>query len=179
MKLVSDYRVRISKWLYLTIIPLVVYFVLFRAYIYDLVAGGIIFVYWTLLVMFISRYIKVWFQNQLEKKMHLDPVVYYKTLKPKSFPTKMVSSIDIQKIEGYPVIVLMAVQIIAIMLSYSALGDVYLTKVLVGGFILSFDINYSNFCYIKKTLDYPNAMYEYNKVSVKIYDTPINGEYIS
>lgn len=179
MKLVSDYRVRITKWLYFTIIPLVVYFILFKTYIYDLVAGGIIFVYWTLLLMFISRYIKVWFQNQLEKRMHFEPIAYYKTLKPKSFPSKMVSAIDIQKIEGYPVIMLMAIQIIAIMLSYSALGDVYLTKVLVGGFILSFNINYSNFCYIKKTIEYPNAMFEYNKVSVKIYDTHINGEYVS
>ncbi|MBI9015343.1 MAG: hypothetical protein JEZ08_24125 [Clostridiales bacterium] len=179
MKLVSDYRVRVTKWLYLTLLPLVVYFILFKTYIYDLVAGGIIFVYWTLLLMFISRYIKVWLKNQLEKRMHFEPIAYYKTLKPKSFPSKMVSAIDIQKIEGYPVIVLMAIQIIAIMLSYSALGDVYLTKILVGGFILSFNINYSNFCYIKKTLDYPNAMYEYNKVSIKIYDTPINGEYVS
>jgi len=56
MKLVSDYRVRYTKWVYLMIIPLIVYFLMFNEYIYNLVAGGIMFMYWTLLVMFINRY---------------------------------------------------------------------------------------------------------------------------
>jgi len=179
MKLVNDYRVRMSKWLYLTIVPLVVYFFMFKEYIYDLTAGGIIFMYWTLLYMFTSRYIKVWFQKIIETKMSLKPIVYFKTFKPKSIPTEQVSAVDIQKIEGYPVLLIIAIQVILIMLSYSSFGDVYLTRVLMGGFVLSFNINYSNFSYIKETLSYPDAVYEYNKVSVKIFDTPLNGEYAS
>lgn len=179
MKLVSDYRVRISKWLYLMVVPLVVYFFMFKEYIYDLTAGGIIFMYWTLLYMFTSRYVKVWLQKLIETQMSLKPKAYFKTFKPKSIPTEKVSAVDIQKIEGYPVLLIMTIQVILIMLSYSSFGDVYLTRVLTGGFILSFNINYSNFSYIKETLRFPNAVYEYNKVSVKIYDTPLNGEYAS
>lgn len=179
MKLVNDFRVRASKWLYLMIIPLVVYFIIYKQHIYDLTVGGIIFMYWTLFVMFINRYIKVWLQHKLAIGLEFEPEVMYKTLKPQVIPRKRLTAIDVQKLEGYAVLMVMSINFLAVTASYALTKDAYLTKVLLGGFILSFNIHYSNICRIVKSVEYPNAYYEYNDISMKIYDTPITKEAIS
>lgn len=179
MKLISDYRVRMTRWLYLMIIPLVVYFFTFKQFIYDLTAGGIIFIYWTFLVMFINRYIKIWLQSHLADFLKIDHDVYYKTLKPKVVPKKLLSSIDVQKLEGYPILLVMSLNFLIVTGLYAISGDAYLTKVMFGGFILSFNIHYSHVCMIVKTLEYPDELFEFNRVSTKIYESTINGHVIS
>jgi len=179
MKLVNDYRVRMSHWLYLMIIPLVVYFIVFKQHIYDLTVGGIIFMYWTLFVMFVNRYIKVWMQSKLAGWLKYDAKTQYKTMKPQVIPGKKLTAIDVQKLEGYAVLMIMSANFLAVTASYALLHDAYLTKVLFGGFILSFNIHYSNICRIVKSVEYPKAYFEYNDVSMKIYDTSITKEAVS
>lgn len=179
MKLINDYRVRISKWMYLMILPLVVYFFCFREIIYELVAGGIMFMYFTMMVMFANRYLKVAIQNQLAKRLGYLPEVYYKTLKPMVVPTKPLSSIDVQKIEGYPVLLTLSFNFLIALLLYTVLGFDYLGQIFFGGFILSFNINYRNVCLIVKSVQHPNGRFEYNTVSTKIYESIMNKEVIS
>jgi len=179
MKLVSDYRVRYTKWVYLMIIPLIVYFFTFKGYIYDLVAGGIMFMYWTLLVMFINRYFKVWLQEKLALVLGYQPQAYYKTLKPKVVPQKQLTAVDVQKLEGYPILMVMAINFLVTMGLFALVGPANITQIFFGGFILSFNIHYSSISKIVKTLEYPNAFYEYTTISTKIYDTSVKSHAIS
>ena len=179
MKLVSDYRVRYTKWVYLMIIPLIVYFFMFNEYIYNLVAGGIMFMYWTLLVMFINRYFKVWLQEKLALVLGYQPESFYMTLKPKVVPRKQLTAVDVQKLEGYPIIMVLAINFLLATGLYAMLGQVYITQILFGGFVLSFNIHYTSISRIVKTLEYPNAYYEYTMISTKIYDTSVKSHAIS
>lgn len=179
MKLISDYRVRMTHWMYLMLLPLVIYFFTFKQFIYDLLVGGIIFIYWTFLIMFLNRYIKVWLQSQLAKLLKFDHDVYYKTLKPKIVPHKLLSAVDVQKLEGYPILLVMSLNFILVMALYALSGDSYLTKMMFGAFILSFDIHYGGISIIVKTLEYPNEKYAYNRISTKIYEGHMDGHAIS
>jgi hypothetical protein len=179
MKLVSDYRVRMTPWLYLMIIPMVVYFFVFKQYIYDLTVGGIIFMYWTVLVMFFNRYLKTWLKHHLAEALHFDSEVFYKTFSPKVVPSKVLSAVDVQKLEGYSVLMVMTLNFLAVMVCYSLLKDAYVTRILFGGFILSFNIHYSNICRIYQTVMYPNAEFEYNEISMKIYETSVKHQVLS
>lgn len=179
MKLVSDYRVRMTRWLYFMIIPLVVYFLVFKQYMYDLLVGGIMFTYFAFMIMFANRYIKVWLQSRMAGFMGIKHKVYYKTLKPQVVPEDQLSSIDVQKLEGYPVLMVMSMNFLMAVACYAVSKDAYITKLLFGSLILSFNIHYSNICRIAKTVEYPNAMFEYNEISMKIYDTNVKNQVVS
>jgi hypothetical protein len=121
----------------------------------------------------------VWLQSHLANFLKFDHDVYYKTLKPKVVPRKLLTSIDVQKLEGYPILLVMSINFLIAMGLYALSGDSYLTKMMFGGFILSFNIHYSNICMVFKTLEYPDELYEYNRISTKIYESTLNGHAIS
>lgn len=170
MKLLNDYRLRFENRMVLYLLPLVFYFYIFKETVYDLVAGGIMFVYLTMITAFINRYFRTIIHYWLCEFKGYGGRLKLKAWHPRSYPEKTISSKETRKLEFLTILVTYMISFL-IWISVGILSPhTYLYDVVTGHLILSTMIFYKEYRYINLSFIYPNHSFEYNDRTVKIYE---------
>jgi hypothetical protein len=153
----------------LYIVPLVLYYYLFKTHVYHLTAGGIMFIYLTMMLAFMNRYLREVIAYHVTLKIGLKSHLKLKSLHPRNIPKGSLSSREVRRIEGLSMVLVFCYTVAFFFMSYRVLGDVYQTKALLGSAVLSTMIFWKNIQYMIKTIEYKKHQFEYNSRTLKIY----------
>lgn len=176
MKLAEEYIIRKSYKIWSWILVYALYFILFWGHIESLFAGGILFLYECMLLVFIMRYIRQYLYIKTAKMINKDIEGKSWTLNPTFWSSSTYRFDEVLTLELRPMVILTGLQLILILLSHFIFHAVYVTPVLLGALVLSVALYNQSFIILFRAFKHMNASYKYGYEAFKVYsDRNLNG----
>lgn len=169
MKLANDFRLRYHRGMVIFLLPIIIYYMLFKSHIYHLVAGGFIFIYFTILLAFINRYIRVLIHSWTYRRKGYKTALRLKSLYPRSIPLSPVDDKTLRQVEWMTIISTLALPLVLWGIAKWIVPDSYICRALLGDLILTTMIFWKNGQYIIKSFSYRGHVFEYNMRTLRIY----------
>lgn len=165
----NDYRLRFEAQMVFYLVPLVVYFFIFKEMVYSLVAGGIMFVYLTMITAFLNRYFRTFIHYMLCDIKKYGGRIKLKSWHPRSYPIKALEATESRKLEGLTILITFGLSFVAYLISQVLVPETYFNHMMLGHIIFTTMIFYKEYRYILLTYKYSNHIFDYNERTVKIY----------
>lgn len=169
MKLLREYRAEVAPLFWLFGVVFIIYLFIFGKFMLELFAGAFVFLYWTFMFAILLRHVReilMYFSGLI---MKLKPTIKLKTLDPQCLPTRDINFVELFIFEATPIILIMVINIVVIIVSYSFYPEWYFTPVTLGTFLINFNVFYRNYTRIYIALLYKEDMFRYTPNTLKIF----------
>ncbi|MBN2796361.1 MAG: hypothetical protein JXR88_13200 [Clostridia bacterium] len=176
MRLFEEYVIKKSYKIWSWIIIYGLYFVIFWNHIESLFAGGILFLYECMLIVFVLRYLRQYLYIHTAKMMDKDVEGKSWTLNPTFWSSSRYKLEEVITLEVKPFLILTGLQVILILIAHVVYGAAYITPVLSGGLLLSLGLYNQSFIILYRTISHMRATYKYGYEAFKVYhDDTLSG----
>lgn len=169
MKLMEEYIIRKSYKVWSWFIAYALFFILFWDRIKSLNAGGVLFVYECMIIVFVLRYIRQYLYIRTAKMMDKDVEGKSFTVNLFFWSASTFNQREVLILELRPMIILTVVQILAIAISHFVFSAEFVTPILFGALVLSLAIYNQTYLTLFRCLKHPMATYKYGSEAFKVY----------
>lgn len=177
MKLIEEFTISKSYkiWTWSCVVALFLFIYWNR--IKMLSAGGMLFVYECMAIVFVLRYMRQILYVQTAKMLdkHVEGVAM--SLNPFFWSTSKYSFHDVIVLELRPLIILTGLQIIIISISYFIFTSLFVTHVLIGALVLSLGLYNKSLIILYRCFQHPHATYKYASTAFKIQSNHMEREW--
>lgn len=170
MKLKEEYIIRKSYKAWTWFLVYLLFFTIFWNRIESLSAGGILFVYECMIVVFVVRYLRQLLYVKTARMMDKDIEGETLTLNPTFWSVSSYSLKEVLTLELRPMLILSLAQLFLIAISHFVYSASYVTPVLFGALVLSLAVYNQSYIILFRCLRHPNATYKYGFEAFKVYN---------
>ncbi|MCH4888885.1 hypothetical protein EZV73_14915 [Acidaminobacter sp. JC074] len=169
MKLNEEYVIMKSYKVITWFIAYVVFFMIFWSHVKSLNAGGVLFVYECMLLVFLLRYLRQYIYIRTAKMMGKDVEGSSLSLNPTFWSSSEYNLKEVLTMELRPMIILTTGQIIGILISHFVFSATLITPILLGGLILSLAVYNQSYMILFRCLRHGESTYKYGFEAFKVY----------